>query len=88
MALTISFTNKQVCDFFFKPVFDYQDEPTAYFCCRFSKLRKQDSKTGYTNLMSHISAQHPIFAAEMASSGLDSGTLVGFVDKKSQTLYS
>ncbi|KAE9127986.1 hypothetical protein PF005_g26869 [Phytophthora fragariae] len=66
MAPTISFTNKQVCDFFFKPVLDYYDEPT-----------------GYTNLISHVRAKHLNFAAEMASSGLNSGTLVGFVDKKS-----
>ncbi|KAG6941899.1 hypothetical protein JG688_00018414 [Phytophthora aleatoria] len=59
-----------------------------YFRCRCSKIRKQDSKTGYTNLISHIRAQHPNFAAEIASSGHASGTLIGFVDKKSQTIYS
>ncbi|GMF57029.1 unnamed protein product [Phytophthora fragariaefolia] len=32
--------------------------------------------------------QHPNFAAEIANSGVAGGTLIGFVDKKSQTVYS
>lgn len=88
MAPTPAFTNKQVCDFFFKPVLDHQDEPTSFFRCRCSKVRKQDIKTGYTNLMSHVRSQHPNFTAEIANSGMAGGTLIGFVDTKNQTVYS
>ncbi|GMF38020.1 unnamed protein product [Phytophthora fragariaefolia] len=88
MVPTLAFTNIQVCDFFFKPVLDHQDEPTSFFRCRCSKVREQDIKTGYTNLMSHVRAQHPNFAAEIANSGMAGGTRIAFVHKKSQTVYS
>ncbi|GMF59797.1 unnamed protein product [Phytophthora fragariaefolia] len=38
--------------------------------------------------MSHVRAQHPNFAAEIANSGMAGGTLIAFVHKKSQTVYS
>ncbi|ETP42562.1 hypothetical protein F442_10559 [Phytophthora nicotianae P10297] len=88
MAPANTFSNKKVCNFYFKPVLDYQDEPTGWFRCRCTKTRNQDPKPGYTNLMSHVRAQHPNFADEIAGSGLSSGTLIGFVDKKSSIIFS
>ncbi|POM67895.1 Hypothetical protein PHPALM_16014 [Phytophthora palmivora] len=85
---TTSFSVKQVCAFFFKPLLDEQDEPTCFFRCQCLVVRKQEHKAGYSNLMSHIRQRHPDYAAVMAASGTASGTLAAFVDKKSLTIYS
>ncbi|KAE8992887.1 hypothetical protein PR001_g20821 [Phytophthora rubi] len=42
---------------------------------------------GYSNLFSHVLKQHPDYVTTLANSGFNSGTLVVFIDQKSQTVY-
>ncbi|KAF1784144.1 hypothetical protein GQ600_15448 [Phytophthora cactorum] len=46
-------------------------------------------KTGYSNLFNHAMKVHPDYLSTMKMSGFNSGTLVTFIDQKSQTtIYS
>ncbi|EGZ05762.1 hypothetical protein PHYSODRAFT_533107 [Phytophthora sojae] len=87
MRSQTSFTTKQVCTYFFTPLLDEQDEPTEHFRCQFGTVHKQDVKTGYSNLFSHVLKQHPDYVTTLANSGFNSGTMVVFIDQKSQTAY-
>ncbi|KAF1776552.1 hypothetical protein GQ600_1636 [Phytophthora cactorum] len=50
--------------------------------------KQQDPKTGYSNLFNHVMKRHPDYLSTMKLSGFNSGTLVTFIDQKSQTIYS
>ncbi|EGZ20936.1 hypothetical protein PHYSODRAFT_259536 [Phytophthora sojae] len=81
------FSTRQVCNYYYKAVTDSQDEPTPYFRCQCSVVRKQASKTGYSNLFDHVLKRHPDFVATMMASGTNTATLVSFIDQKSQTVF-
>ncbi|KAE9028474.1 hypothetical protein PR003_g17187 [Phytophthora rubi] len=83
MRSSSSFTTKQVCSYFFAPLLDEQDEPTEHFRCQCCVVRKQDAKTGYSNLFSHVLKQHPDYVTTLRKSGFNSGTLVTFIDQTS-----
>ncbi|POM60684.1 hypothetical protein PHPALM_30435 [Phytophthora palmivora] len=63
------FTTKQVCSYFFTPILDERDEPAEHFRCHCSIVRKQDVKTGYSNLCFHVLKQHPDYVTTLKSSG-------------------
>ncbi|KAG2787538.1 hypothetical protein PC129_g19743 [Phytophthora cactorum] len=89
MALKNSFTTKPVCSYYFTALLDAQDEPPEHFRCQCGTTRKQDPKTGYSNLFNHVMKVHPDYLSTMKMSGFNSGTLVTFIDQKSQTtIYS
>ncbi|EGZ09385.1 hypothetical protein PHYSODRAFT_254667 [Phytophthora sojae] len=87
MATNNPFSTRQVCSYFYKAVTDSQDEPTSYFRCQCSVVRKQAPKTGYSNLFDHVLKRHPDFVATMMASGTNTATLVSFIDQKSQTVF-
>ncbi|KAE8903569.1 hypothetical protein PF010_g6492 [Phytophthora fragariae] len=87
MATNNPFSIRQVCSYFYKAVTDSQDEPTSYFRCQCSVVRKQAPKPGYSNLFDHILKRHPDFVATMMASGTNTATLVSFIDQKSQTVF-
>ncbi|KAG6949159.1 hypothetical protein JG687_00015045 [Phytophthora cactorum] len=89
MALKNSFTTKPVCSYYFTALLDAQDEPPEHFRCQCGTTRTQDPKTGYSNLFNHVMKVHPDYLSTMKMSGFNSGTLVTFIDQKSQTtIYS
>ncbi|OWZ13937.1 hypothetical protein PHMEG_00012660 [Phytophthora megakarya] len=87
MATNNPFSTRQVCNYFYKVINDAQDEPTAYFRCQCSVVRKQSPRTGYSNLFDHVLKRHPDFVATMMASGTNTATLVSFIDQKSQTVF-
>ncbi|KAE9286513.1 hypothetical protein PF008_g26646 [Phytophthora fragariae] len=87
MATNNPFTTRQVCNYFYKVITDAQDEPTPYFRCQCSVVRKQAPKTGYSNLFDHVLKRHPDFVVTMMASGTNTATLVSFIDQKSQTVF-
>ncbi|GMF43345.1 unnamed protein product [Phytophthora fragariaefolia] len=50
-------------------------------------MRKQEPKTGYSNLFDHVIKRHPDFVATMMASGANNATLVSFIDQKSQMVF-
>ncbi|KAF1791616.1 hypothetical protein GQ600_15614 [Phytophthora cactorum] len=45
-------------------------------------------KLANSNLFNHVMKRHPDYLSTMKMSGFNSGTLVTFIDQKSQTIYS
>ncbi|KAE9246993.1 hypothetical protein PF004_g4534 [Phytophthora fragariae] len=87
MATNNPFSTCQVCSYFYKAGTDSQDEPTSYFRCQCSVVRKQAPKTGYSNMFDHVLKHHPDFVVTMMASGTNTATLVSFIDQKSQTVF-
>lgn len=82
------YTRKQICDVFFKPIRDENDDCMGFYRCRCGVQRKQDAKRGYTNLINHIYSQHPDYETTLDSfQGGNNGTLLSFVDKKSANIF-
>ncbi|ETO60641.1 hypothetical protein F444_21183 [Phytophthora nicotianae P1976] len=85
----VTFTNKQVANFFFRPCRDKYDEVILeYFRCRCGAVRKRSPGSGYTNLMQHIRREHPTFAAEMlAATPGETGSLLHYVRHSAQNTF-
>ena len=82
-------TSAQVTGYYFQTCRDDYDEIILeYFRCRCGTVRKQTRRNGHTNLMQHIRREHPDFEAVMleATTG-ETGSLLNYVRKTSQTLY-
>lgn len=82
-------SNKQIAAFFFTPCTNEYDEViVGYYRCRCSTVRQPTPKSGYSNLMQHVTKQHPDFEATMrtAMPG-ESGTLASWVKQRSITLF-
>ena len=57
--------------------------------CKCGVTSTQKPKTGYTNLMSHINAQHTNHVQELeATNSKDVQTQLKFVDKSSSNIFS
>jgi hypothetical protein len=83
------FTPKQVAAFYFKPLLTEDGDPTGLQACKAcGKTRKHAPKTGYTNLVSHVRSDHPMFQAEMEeASTTATGTLLPWVSQKASNRY-
>ena len=82
----MSHDSKTIIDFYFTSVGPEED---GNFKCKCGVTRTQKKKTGYTNLMSHVNAQHPNYLQELeATNSKDLQTQLKFVDKKSVNIFS
>ncbi|GAB9475925.1 hypothetical protein Gpo141_00013000, partial [Globisporangium polare] len=86
MAIPVPST-RQICEYFFIVVLDDHDEPTSHYRCQCTTIRKQDPRTGYSNLLSHLTKRHPGYVSIMAAAGTGTGTLVEFTDTKSRAVH-
>ncbi|KAJ0393153.1 hypothetical protein P43SY_010450 [Pythium insidiosum] len=78
-------STKQLCSFFYTAVCRGE-----YKCNICNAVRKQAPKTGYSNLMSHLSSVHPTHAEEYAEfqrRSLSSLEVFGFVDQDTSNMY-
>ncbi|KAK1931338.1 hypothetical protein P3T76_013094 [Phytophthora citrophthora] len=78
-------TSRQLAAFFFTPL-----EPGIYRCSICELPCKQASRTGYTNLMSHLHSAHPTHPEEYAEfqrRNLTSLESFGFVDAVTSDIY-
>ncbi|KAF1795230.1 hypothetical protein GQ600_24863 [Phytophthora cactorum] len=81
MALKNSFTTKQSAATISLPFWTHRMSRLSTFAA--------NPKTGYSNLFNHVMKVHPDYLSTMKMSGFNSGTLVTFIDQKSQTtIYS
>lgn len=67
------FTNQQIVDSFFKITNSFKegDKSINVYQCRCGANRKVKEKTGYSNLMSHITQQHPDYMGEVGVMSLN-----------------
>ncbi|ETO80584.1 hypothetical protein F444_04977 [Phytophthora nicotianae P1976] len=72
-----TFSNKQIAQFYFRPVLDDQEEPIpAYFRCCCSVVHQQAPRIGWSNLAQHVKTQHLDYAEIMrATAPVAIGTL-------------
>ncbi|GMF33947.1 unnamed protein product [Phytophthora fragariaefolia] len=78
-------TSRQLAAFFFTPV-----EPVLNRCNICELPRKQASRTGYTNLVSHLQSAHPTHSeeyAEFQARNLSTLEVFGFVDEVTSYMY-
>ncbi|OWY95877.1 hypothetical protein PHMEG_00034003 [Phytophthora megakarya] len=86
---TAMFSNKQIAQFYFRPVLDDQDEPIpVYYCCRCSVVRQQAPRTCWSNLAQHVKTQHLDYAEVMrAAAPAATGTLAPWIRQHSLNLF-
>ena len=89
LVIATMFSNQQIARFFFTAVLDEQDEPIiGTFRCHCSTVRQQSPKTGYSNLIQHVKAQHPDYEDRMRAATTEgAGTLAPWVRQRSLTLF-
>ncbi|ETL98379.1 hypothetical protein L917_04533 [Phytophthora nicotianae] len=84
------FTPKQIACFYVKPYLTEDGGPTGLQVCKAcGKTRKNATKTGYTNLVSHVKSDHGNFEVEMeAASTVAAGTLLPWVRQKASNRHA
>jgi hypothetical protein len=85
-----TFTPKQVAAFYFKPCLDAEGMPTGYYACKScGKCRKHTPRSGYTNLVSLVRADHLNFESDMPDASVAAtGTLLPWVTQKASNRYA
>lgn len=84
---TTKFTNKQICDYYMKPVLDDLGHPTGRYLCRCGRTY-QKSGSGYTNLTGHIKNVHKDFVTVMqAALPSETGSLFCFLENQAMNMY-
>ncbi|OWY90564.1 hypothetical protein PHMEG_00041257 [Phytophthora megakarya] len=93
MASNNPFGTRQVCTYFYKAINDAQVDPTAYFRCKCSVVRKQAPWSRYNNLFDlfdYVLKRHPDFVATLMDSGINTAKLVSWrlSPRRSSTVFS
>ena len=76
------FTNKQTTEFFFACTGENAHT------CRCRKVRKQNTRFEYNNLMNHINEQHPNYQTEMENCHHTTSLSTFAVSKKAENVFS